>query len=133
MKKLCIALVPLLFLSGCASFGRAERAGRAKYVLQGKSREQILSCMGPSERSEKIGKTEVWSYSSGGDSVGTAIGTNSNVAIGTVFTKRRYCVINISFAEGIVDSVSYSGRTGGWLSGGEQCAFALDRCLAANE
>jgi hypothetical protein len=49
---------------------------------------------------------------------GTASGVNT----------RRFCNVNIVIQGGVVSQVNYSGPTGGILTGGEQCAFAVEAC-----
>jgi len=57
-------------------------------------------------------QTEVWSFASGND--------RRTVAYGTV---------SVVMVLGRVSQVSYSGPTGGLLTGGEQCAFAVQNCV----
>jgi len=72
----------------------------------------------PSQRAN-AGETEVWSYSSGGDT--TTVGF-----AGTSYTTRTYCVVNIVMSRDRVSTVTYVARTG---SLGEQCAFAVKNCV----
>jgi hypothetical protein len=41
----------------------------------------------------------------------------------------RFCTINIVMAGGAVSEVNYRGPTGGLLTRGEQCAYAVDACV----
>ena len=139
-----ICLVMLL-LQSCA-FQRAADADKAKSQMIGMSMEQVLACMGVPAGRQAVAQTEVWSYPSGGDSFssGSASGfTNSygtvqgnaysgstyGTAFGSSSTKQRYCVVNIVMEGGHVSAVNYSGRTGGLLTSGEQCAFAVENCI----
>jgi hypothetical protein len=126
-----------LSISGCSSsrFGRAEVATQAKAQMIGMSQEQVLACMGAPAQHAAVGQTEVWSYPSGGDTttVSTANGSvdaaGNASAFGTSQSAHRYCVVNVVMTAGKVSAVNYTGRTGGWASQGEQCAFAVQNCL----
>jgi hypothetical protein len=106
--------------------------------------------MGPPVAKAAEGATEVWSYNSGnghtqvasfGHSMtnasadGFTLGNQTHVS-GNAFTtgsgfgvaKRRYCTMNIVMSAGRVSRVNYSGPTGGLLTAGEQCAFAVQNC-----
>jgi hypothetical protein len=122
------------FIGSC-SFQRAQVATDAKAKMVGMSKEQVLACMGPPSGRAAVGQTEVWSYPSGGDTstFSTASGSidasgNAN-AFGTSRTLHRYCVVNVVMTEDRVSAVNYNGRTGGWATHGEQCAFAVQNCV----
>lgn len=140
-----MALISLVFLSGCA-LERAQEAANAKQSMVGMSKEDVLTCMGSPEAKEHEGRTDVWSYSSGGgsDSVGSAFGqsqfsanrfgntvTGSGTSTGIGFgrTRARYCTVHVVFKNDVVAAVNYAGRTGGLLDQGEQCAYALQNCV----
>jgi hypothetical protein len=40
----------------------------------------------------------------------------------------RYCNVSVVMADGRVSRINYTGPTGGALTGGEQCAFAVQNC-----
>jgi hypothetical protein len=44
-------------------------------------------------------------------------------------TKQRFCKVDIVMTKGVVSEVNYSGPTGGILTQGEQCAFAVQNCV----
>lgn len=133
-------------LAGCA-VERAQVAESAQTKMVGLSREQVLACMGPPVNKLAEGKTEVWAYASGDGSRtsvsfadanthGTVTGNsgyatiNANTsASGITSSSARYCVVNIVMANGAVSRVNYSGPTGGLLTAGEQCAFAIRNCV----
>lgn len=121
-------------IAGCA-FQRAEIAEEAQASLVGMSKEQIISCMGPPANVAAAGATEVLSYNSGNgrtDSfgVGNAIGGyGSATAFGSSITTSRFCKVDLVFNRGRVSRVNYSGPTGGLLTGGEQCAYAVNNCV----
>jgi hypothetical protein len=146
MIKILIALILSMFLFGCA-VERAQIAEDAQHNMIGFSKEQVLSCMGPPGNRMAEGKTEVWSYGSG-DGRTTAVGyANSNTTATVTGTgnyatgqasssgsaiaiaSRRYCLVNVVMTEGHVSRISYSGPTGGLLTAGEQCAYAIRNCV----
>lgn len=143
--KIISALFIVLILSGCA-VERANMAASAKTQMIGMSKEDVLTCMGTPMGKSAEGHTEVWTWGSGGetDTTGVGYGTSnfsgnaignsyygagSGSAIGISKSRARYCTINIVFKGGVVKAVNYSGRTGGLLSAGEQCAYALQNCV----
>ena len=113
----------------------------------GMSKEQVLQCMGPPIQQSAAGQTEVWSYASGngrtqvsafGNSTtsGSVIATGnyasghaSTFGSGLAIATRRSCTVNIVMVSCRVSAVNYSGPTGGLLSQGEQCAFAIQNCV----
>jgi len=127
----------ILLGSSCvgAKFQRAEIASQAKSSMIGMTKENVLACMGAPAQHAEAGETEVWSYPSGGDtnSLGSASGSTNSLgdtnAVGSSSTVHRYCIVNIVMTGGRVSAVNYNGRTGGWASQGEQCAFAVQNCV----
>lgn len=101
----------------------------------GMTKEKLLACMGAPTQQAAAGETEVWSYPSGGDTnnFGSATGSTNSLGdthvFGSSHSVHRYCVVNIVMAGGRVTAVNYTGRTGGWASQGEQCAFAVQNCV----
>jgi outer membrane protein assembly factor BamE (lipoprotein component of BamABCDE complex) len=115
---------------GCA-IQRAQVANDAQSKMIGLTKEQVLSCMGPPVSKAAEGTTEVWSYGSGNNH--TTISTFGNVGRGTYsgvgVGESRYCTINVTMENGHVARMNYVGPTGGLLTQGEQCAFAVQNCL----
>lgn len=142
--------ISLLFLSACA-VQRAEVAREAQDKMIGLSKERLLACMGVPAGKMTEGGTEVWSYNSGDGkqvSVATAntagqfsaqrngnsiTGQSTSSTIGSRITTSRFCTINITFQEGAVSSVQYQGPTGGILTRGEQCAYAVENCTSGRQ
>jgi len=139
-----LLIAPLVL--GCA-LQRAQDAENAKAKMVGMSKEDVFTCMGPPAQKSSEGKTEIWSYPSGngyaegvavgntfGGGTATANGNNataygSSVAIASGSSERRFCVVNLVIAHGKVTSVNYNGPTGGLLTKGEQCAYAIENCV----
>lgn len=136
---ICIGWYLMFFLtaplvSSC-NFQRAPVASEAKAKMVGISKEQVLVCMGALPQRTAVGETEVWFYPSGGDTrtFSTASGSidasgNAN-ASGSSYSAHRYCTVNVILTGDRVSAVNYVGRTGGWATQGEQCAFAVRNCV----
>lgn len=120
-----------LALAGCA-IQRSLQAQDAQKQLVGMTDEKIMTCMGPPHSRSAAGATEVWQYGSGDGTTSAHANANNwggGIVTGSVTSSSRYCMINIAMREHVVQSVNYSGPTGGILTGGEQCAFAMQACL----
>lgn len=113
---LLVATVAGLALAACA-VQRAQVANDAQSKMIGLSREQVLACMGPPINRTSGGETEVWSYNSEVWSY--------NIAVST----QRFCTVNVVMMAGRVSSLNYAGPTGGPLTAGEQCGFAVQNCV----
>ena len=134
-----------LLNAGCA-FQRAEIAQQAQHQMVGMSKEQVLQCMGPPGNKMAEGASEVWSYESGNNhtsvfgtgnsnttasvvSTGSvATGQASTTSFGSAVATSRHCTVNVVMSSGYVSRVNYSGPTGGLITEGEQCAFAVQNC-----
>jgi len=113
-------------LGGCA-FERAEVAQKAQASMIGMPKEQVLACMGAPASRATEGNTEVWGYNSGN---GMAVTSASYGRYGgTAVSSSRFCNVNIVMTGGQVSAVNYTGPTGGLLTRGEQCAYAVDACV----
>jgi hypothetical protein len=91
-------------------------------------------------------QTEVWSYASGNgysstiatsdvqtngqaQALGNQVyGSSSSSGFGTGVSHRRFCTVNVVMTGGYVSAVNYQGPTGGLLTRGEQCAYAVEAC-----
>jgi hypothetical protein len=146
IRSFGIAVALGLALAGCA-IQRAQVAQDARAQMVGLSKEQVLGCMGPPGNKAAEGQTEVWSYASGNgfsSAVATAdvnttsqasrvgnqvYGSANSTGFGTAISTRRFCTVNVVMSNGLVSAVNYQGPTGGLLTAGEQCAFAVDACV----
>ena len=127
-----------VLLAGCAVM-RAKEADNAKTKMIGLSKERVLACMGPPASKAVEGATEVWSYNSGNGYVAGSTFSTANVTahygyasgFGSGFgvSKRRFCTVNVVMNQSKVAEVNYVGPTGGLLTAGEQCAYAVANCL----
>lgn len=131
----CIVLAAMSVLVGSCSIQRAQVAADAQKSMIGMPKERILACMGAPANSAKAGGTEVWSFYSGNGhttSVGSAVATGGNgfaTAFGSATSTARSCKVDIVMNDDRVTRVNYSGPTGGLLTKGEQCAFAVENCV----
>lgn len=113
-------------LSGCA-IQRAEIAQDARAQMVGMTKEQVLTCMGPPATKAAEGATEVWGFASGNGM--TVASASYDRYGGTAVSSSRFCNVNIVFAGGQVSTINYAGPTGGLLTAGEQCAYAVNNCV----
>jgi hypothetical protein len=137
MKGLALGIVALI-LAGCA-LQRAQVASEAQVQMIGMTSEDVLACMGPPEASDAEGETEVWTYNSGGRTVGggTSFGFGTGgysgfgvgVGVGSYNSRDLYCQVNVFLADGRVSRIGYEGPTGGLATQGEQCAYAVENCV----
>jgi hypothetical protein len=128
--RIASAVIAATLLAAC-SVQRAETARTAKEQMIGLSKEKVLACMGPPANQMTVGGTEVWAYGSGnGQTVGSVFASGgSGFASGFGVTEQRFCKVNIVMTKDVVSEVNYSGPTGGILTQGEQCAFAVQNCV----
>lgn len=122
MIKQFLLLACLIGLAGCA-VERAQIAQDAQNKMIGLRKEQVLACMGVPVSKATEGATEVWAYNSGGGNAEAA------AFRGVAFAETHYCIINVVMSGGVVSKINYSGPSGGALTGGEQCAFAVRNCI----
>jgi hypothetical protein len=110
---------------------RASVATRAQTTMVGMTKRDLFMCAGVPERQQQVDDLEFLTYSGGGDTVGAAYARSDSYgnayAVGR--RNRRYCEATIVLRQGVVQQVNYSGRTGGLLSRGEQCAFIVENCV----
>ena len=143
--RLLILLVSAAVLSACA-VQRAQVAHDARSKIIGLTKEQVLACMGPPANRAAEGATEVWSYHSGDGTTtvstfgssnttgtvsrsgGFATGQATTFGSGFGVARQRFCTINVTILNGRVDRLNYLGPTGGLLTAGEQCAYAVEAC-----
>ncbi len=120
---------------GACEIQRAQQASDAQTTMVGMEKEQVLACMGPPAGMAALGGTEVWTYNSGNGRTDTDAwasawgGWRSAFGVGSSSSTSRFCKIDVVMNGGRVARVNYTGPTGGLLTDGEQCAFAIRNCL----
>jgi hypothetical protein len=154
---LALGACTLGLLAGC-SIERAQTAAAAQTQMIGLSKGEVLACMGIPQAKAVEGDVEVWSYETGNgrsDTVsngysntsataagvaeatragnttyaaGAAAGSSQTNSFGFASTRHRSCTVSVVMNNGVVSRVNYSGPTGGVLTKGEQCAYAVQNC-----
>ncbi len=122
MIKRFLLMACLVGSAGC-TIERAQIAQDAQNKMIGLRKEQVLACMGVPASKAAEGSTEVWAYNSGNGS------TEAAAFRGVAVAESHYCIVNVVMTGGVVSKVNYTGPTGGGLTGGEQCAFAVRNCI----
>jgi hypothetical protein len=122
---------------GSCEFQRAQDASVAQVSMVGMPKEQVLACMGSPAKTAAIGNTEVWTYNSGDgrmDTFGAADGFGGRgwtAGFGSSTTVGRFCKVDVVMNASRVSRINYSGPTGGLLTQGEQCGYAVTNCAHA--
>ena len=128
---LCLVAVAI----AACELQRAQEASDAQTAMVGMSKEQVLACMGSPASAAMAGTTEVWTYNSGNgrtDSFGVVNAFGGNgfaTGFGSSTTTGRFCKVDVVMNVGRVSRINYTGPTGGLLTKGEQCGFAVDNCM----
>jgi hypothetical protein len=119
MKTLFTFVLCLFVLSGCAhtAYGRADMAKRAKTEMVGMTKMDLLLCAGVPDRTQQIDGMEFLAYYSNSIS-----GHNGDVY-------SRDCEATFIFVNDMVEKVTYTGKTGGLITKGQQCAYIIQTCL----
>lgn len=133
-----IAILAAVLCTACA-LERAQVAHVAQAKMIGMGEESVLQCMGAPSQRTQVGRTEVWTYPSGNGattvvgtqtaSISAAANTLSGVGTSVATASSRYCVVSVVMENGTVARVNYGGPTGGIITEGEQCAFAVRNCV----
>lgn len=121
-------------------FQRAQEAADAKAQMIGMFKEQVLACMGVPSQKASEGGTELWTYPSGSDRLGTFAnasvqsqnaGSGSAYGTGSIYgvATGRFCTVDVAFQSAKASQVNYVGSTGGLITQNEQCAYAVRNCL----
>jgi hypothetical protein len=148
----------MLDTGGC-SIQRAQTAASAQTAMIGLSKADVLACMGVPQTRAAEGNVEVWDYQSGNGrtdsyssgyantttnavgaaeatrvgnttyATGAATGSSQTNSFGYASTRQRSCTVSVVMTNNLVSRVNYSGPTGGVLTKGEQCAYAVENCL----
>jgi hypothetical protein len=117
-KMRVLGIVALCVAVGGFAFQRAEIAQQAQASMVGMPREKVLACMGPPAQKATESQTEVWAYN-----------TSPTIILNEGSGATRFCTVNIIMSGATVSEVNYRGPTGGLLTRGEQCAYAVDACV----
>jgi hypothetical protein len=133
MRIFWTLLLSLVVFSGCVNnkFTRTELAKRAQTEMLGMSRKDLLWCAGVPVRFQQVDDMELFTYyNSSDDRFGNTVGrTWFPAAEGTIPVNQQYCEVTFVLQYGVINKVSYAGRTGGKNTEGEQCAFVIQNCI----
>jgi outer membrane protein assembly factor BamE (lipoprotein component of BamABCDE complex) len=121
-----VALLACLSLAAC-EVQRARLAANAQVSMVGRTKEQVLACMGPPAGKATEGAAEIWSYLSGDRSMETMQSSGGGFISGA--KSQPSCTINFTMVGGLVSKVSYASPTGEPIAANQQCAFALEDCI----
>jgi hypothetical protein len=95
----------------------------------GLSKKHILACLGEPARRTRVGTEEVWTFPIGEmrtEGGLLALGLNESVS---AFPASRPCDVKIVIDRFGVNRLFYAGPDGAELPLGQQCRFAVDRCV----
>jgi hypothetical protein len=121
-----VLLLACLSLAACEA-QRARLAADAQTSMVGRTKEQVLACMGPPADKATEGAAEVWSYLSGDGSMDTMQSSGGGFISGA--KSQHSCTINLTMVGGRVSKVTYARPSGEPLTPNQQCAFALEDCI----
>jgi hypothetical protein len=121
-----VALLACLLLAACEA-QRARLAATAQDAMVGRTKEQVLACMGPPVGKASEDAAEIWSYLSGDGSMDTVQSSGGGFISGA--KSQASCTINLTMVGGRVNKVSYARPSGEPLAPNQQCAFALEDCI----
>lgn len=129
-------------LIGACSSHRAHDAADAQAMMVGVANERLLACMGPPGTAAMAGSTEVWTCDSGNGRADTfvtatfvtatfvtAAAIGGRTVVGSDASTSRLCRVDIAMNGGSVARLNHGGPTGGLITRGEQCAYAVDDCV----
>ena len=121
-----VALLACLSLAACEA-QRAQLAADAQTVMLGRTKEQVLACMGQPANKTTERTAEVWSYLSGDGSIDARHSSGEGWAPGA--RSQSKCTINMTMVGGRVTKLSFVGPDGELVIPNQQCAFALEDCI----
>ena len=131
MTRLGLSALSLALLLGACIFERSQVAKDARTEMIGKTRAQVLACAGRPKTMIEDGELEYFAYFVGLPDYDRVLGIQPTEAQKiTGSTQPKSCKVRIMFRNGIVESVSYSGNTGGLITRGEVCASVVSRCVS---
>lgn len=126
-----LVALPALLLGGCES-ARPEADQIAQQRMIGLSKQDLLACLGrPARRAAAGQATEIWTYAGGqmrGRGPQWAIGLNTNLP---PFASPGPCEVKAVMTNGRVSQVFYVDADGEALPIGQECLFAVERCVQA--
>lgn len=107
---------------GIVDGNESNIAEYARTKLVGTPADELRACLGAPDETGKVGDRDVWRYVSGPH-------TYSAVPLRRKHQDDRYCIASFIFAEGVVESVGYAGRSGGVLDPYAECYEIVKGCM----
>lgn len=117
--RFTVLLGAVLMVASCAALDRAQLAERARSELIGVTKDHLLACAGAPDKHLTSGDSEYLTYS---------IHTEQRTVDGTGGGS-RFCEATFILKNGLVEAVTYRGKTGGLATKGEQCGYIVQNCL----
>ena len=126
----CGLAVLLLSLAAGCTWGRSQDAKEARTKLVGMSRAEIITCAGKPRTTIRDGNREYLAYFAGSPDYDLVLGVKPNEVQKITGTARPVnCKVRFLLRDGNVESVSYTGNTGGLFTRDSACAAIVRRCL----
>jgi hypothetical protein len=131
MKSALTILGAAALFAGAAGAGRAAESDQiAQQRMIGLSKKHVRACLGAPDRRARIGSTDIWAYRSGSaEVVGLFLASGVN-GTASWFAHDPRCAVIVIMTHSRVSQIAYSAPDGGPLPLGEQCAFAVENCVA---
>ena len=130
-SALALGLVAGLSIGGCDA-QPLETNQVAQQSMIGLARRDILACLGrPTERVDAGQATEIWTYPGAqmrGYGPQWALLLNSNLV---PFAPGGSCSVKLVMTNAKVSQIGYAAPGGGPLPLGQECLFAVERCVKA--
>jgi hypothetical protein len=102
----------------------------AQQRMIGLSRSHVRACLGAPNERARIGSTDIWAYRSGSAEVGGLFLASGVNGMASWFAHDPRCAVIVIMTNARVSQIVYSAPDGGPLPLGEQCAFAVENCVA---
>ena len=89
--------------------------------MVGMSKKDLFLCAGTPLKQETVDDLEFLTYRGSRDSLGAGVVSTHD--------HDRYCEVTFVMKDGVIQKVNYQGRIGGLVTGDEQCAFVVEKCV----
>jgi hypothetical protein len=122
-----MAVAGLALLTGACSIDRNKTAEQAETKLIGLSQDEIYRCAGVPHREATLGQTRYLTYENQLSSSNAL--TLPFIGGGLTQGNANYCRATVTLENGRVSSVNYSGATGSFYAGLEQCSYIVAACV----
>ncbi len=114
--------------AACAQTPESDQIAQQRMIAL--SKKHVRACLGAPDRRARIGSTDIWTYRSGTAEVGGLFLASGFNGMASWFAHDPRCAVIVIMTNSTVSQIAYSAPDGGPLPLGEQCAFAVDNCVA---